>query len=74
MTRMTGPDCAVMCNLINTLTYTHTHTHTHTHTQIVPSVVSYASHLYAREPPKPLFVLDGGGSEVVESARGVQQE
>ena len=28
MTRMTEPDCAVMCNLINT----HTHTHTHTHT------------------------------------------
>ena len=27
MTRMTGPDCVVMCNLINT------HTHTHTHTQ-----------------------------------------
>ena len=27
MTRMTRPDCAVMCNLINT------HTHTHTHTQ-----------------------------------------
>ena len=27
MTKMTGPDCAVMCNLINT----HTHTHTHTH-------------------------------------------
>ena len=26
MTRMTGPDCAVMCNLKNT--------HTHTHTQI----------------------------------------
>ena len=25
MTRMTGPDCAVMCNLTNT----HTHTHTH---------------------------------------------
>ena len=30
MTRMTGPDCAVMCNLINT----HTHTHTHTHMYI----------------------------------------
>ena len=30
MTRMTGPDCAVMCNLINT----HTHTHTHTHTDV----------------------------------------
>ena len=27
MTRMTGPDCVVMCNLINT--------HTHTHTQQV---------------------------------------
>ena len=27
MTRMTRPDCAVMCNLINT------HTHTHKHTQ-----------------------------------------
>ena len=26
MTTMTGPDCAVMCNL-----NTHTHTHTHTH-------------------------------------------
>ena len=26
---MTRPDCAVMCNLINT----HTHTHTHTHDQ-----------------------------------------
>ena len=24
MTRMTGPDCAVMCNLINTHKYTHT--------------------------------------------------
>ena len=40
--------------------------------EIVPSVVSYASNLYAREPPKLLVALDGGGSEVVESARGVQ--
>ena len=31
-TRMTGPDCAVMCNLMNTHTHTHTHTHVHTHT------------------------------------------
>ena len=41
--------------------------------EIVPLVVPYASNLYAREPPKPLFALDGGGLEVVESARGVQQ-
>ena len=34
MTRMTGPDCVVMCNLINTYTHTHTHTHTHRHTHI----------------------------------------
>ena len=39
----------------------------------VPSVVPYASNLYAREPPKLLFVLDGGLLEVVEPARGVQQ-
>ena len=39
MTRMTGPDCVVMCNLINTHTHTHTrgyvqlnkYTHTHIH-------------------------------------------
>ena len=35
MTRMTGPDCVVMCNLINTHTHTmcnliNTHTHKHT--------------------------------------------
>ena len=49
MTRMTRPDCAVMCNLINTHTHTHRmtrmtglncavmcnliNTHTHTHTR-----------------------------------------
>ena len=34
MTRMTGPDCAVMCNLLNTHTHTRSllNTHTHTHT------------------------------------------
>ena len=42
--------------------------------EIVPSVVPYASNLYAREPPKLLFTLDGGDLEVVESTRGVQQE
>ena len=37
MTRMTGPDCAFMFNLINTHIHTHMYnlinTHTHTHTQ-----------------------------------------
>ena len=36
-------------------------------------MVPYASNLYARESPKLLFALDGGGLELVESARGVQQ-
>ena len=36
MTRMTRPDCAVMCNLINT------HTHTHTHTSLCQYVVTLA--------------------------------
>ena len=31
MTRMTGPDCVVMCNLINT--YIHTYIHIHTKPQ-----------------------------------------
>ena len=29
MTRMTGPDCAVRCNLINKYTYIHTYIHTY---------------------------------------------
>ena len=41
--------------------------------EIVPSAVTYASNLYAREPSKLLFALDGGGLEVCKSARGVQQ-
>ena len=32
MTRMTGPDCAVMCNLINA------HTHTHSRKIVVDAV------------------------------------
>ena len=29
MARMTGPDCAVMCNLINIHKYIHTYIHTY---------------------------------------------
>ena len=75
MTRMTGPDCAVMCNLINT----------HTHTRVVNafnnilyrrrfrpalvknflSEVPYAANMYSQEPLNPLLAFDGGGFEVV---------
>ena len=37
MTRMTGPDCVVMCNLINKYIHTYIHTyilHTYIHTYI----------------------------------------
>ena len=36
-------------------------------------MVPYVANLYARESPKLMFALDGGGLEVVESALGVQQ-
>ena len=39
MTRMTGPDCVVMCNLINT--YIHTYIHTYVHTYIYTYIHTY---------------------------------
>ena len=39
MTRMTGPDCVVMCNLINT----HTHTHTHFFSFFLTGSPNYAA-------------------------------
>ena len=56
MTRMTGPDCAVMCNLINTYTHTHTHTHIYihtlyTHTYRSVRALSYSSRLIAVPSP-----------------------
>ena len=42
--------------------------------EIVPSVIPYAANLYAREPPKLLYAREGGGIEVIESTRGVQQD
>ena len=40
MTRMTGPDCAVMCNLINT----------HTHTQLTHTITTGAGALFDNHP------------------------
>ena len=37
MTRMTGPDCAVMCNLINTHTHTHINPHSIQADETIPT-------------------------------------
>ena len=42
MTRMTGPDCVVMCNLINT--YIHTYIHTYINTYIHTYIHTYIPH------------------------------
>ena len=61
MTRMTRPDCAVMCNLINT----HTHTHTHTHTR-VGSVVANPDNLESNKEA-------GGRHTVLRAQVGIVQ-
>ena len=43
-------------------------------TTIILLVVPYAANLYALEPLKLLFALDGGDLEVVESARGCSKD
>ena len=60
MTRMTRPDCAVMCNFIK---YTHTHTHTRTKlgSEVAIFVVSFLSEL--------LVVIN---NNVISSAQGLR--
>ena len=50
MTRMTGPDCVVMCNLINKYihTYIHIYIHTYIHTYI-QLLFCHARIVYTRE-------------------------
>ena len=64
MTRMTGPDCVVMCNLINT------HTNTHTHTPSTHSVHS-ESHGYDKVSQR-LVHLDERAEEIVSLGIEVQ--
>ena len=53
MTRMTGPDCVVMCNLINT--YIHTCIHTYVHTYIHTYIHAYIhGEKEAKKRKKPL--------------------
>ena len=46
MTRMTGPDCVVMCNLINTYIHTYKHIYIHIYIYIHTGVVVIASMRY----------------------------
>ena len=52
MTRMTGPDCAVRCNFINT----HTHTHTKCRKERVGSVAANPDNLESNKEA-------GGGAQ-----------
>ena len=73
-TRGFGEGCTILSyNGANAFNSIHHHRFLPALAEIIPSVVPNASNLYAKEPPKLLFAPDGGGLEVVESARGVQQ-
>ena len=54
MTRMTGPDCVVMCNLINT--YIHTYIHTHRSTTDMMFAIRRLQEL-GRKARAPLFLF-----------------
>ena len=72
MTRITGPDCAVMCNLINTYTQTHTHTHARTGTFIPHASSSMQTEGSAcRHPTAPYRTEEVTGSEGREGANVV---
>ena len=68
MTRMTGPDCAVMCNLINT----HTHTHTCCTKRSIDSVffvtsaffVTHTDRIGNRYYERIELLIDGDGEKV----------
>ena len=76
MTRMTRPDCAAMCNLINT----HTHTHTHNkvtydrgwHLRTPHSPIRKARRLHTRIIPSGNWVRgwDGNGGRIGDGNGG----
>ena len=82
MTRMTGPDCTVMCNSINphthtnTHTHTHNHTHTHTHTHTGRGGGGRRGHRgggvrQQEQLEDPLATQSDGGMELSQTNRGV---
>ena len=63
MTRMTGPDCAVMCNIINIYTYIHTYTHLRGYVQFnkyIHGTLSLSKNCTSRESVSPLSRLIRG--------------
>ena len=58
MTRMTGPDCVVMCNLINT--YIHTYIHTYIAGGGAQGTPSLSKNCTSRESVSPLSRLIRG--------------
>ena len=65
MTRMTGPDCVVMCNLINTYIHTYIHTYIlnkyiHTYVRGAQGTLSLSKNCTSRESVSPLSRLIRG--------------
>ena len=52
ITRMTGPDCAVMCNLINTHTQRNTHTHIDTLTDTNTDIINQKLEIESKKNSK----------------------
>ena len=69
MTRMTGPDCVVMCNLINT----HTHTHTHTQQATPPALLPPSISALSRRLGLLLMPSPGTLNDSNDSPRGERQ-
>ena len=54
MTRMTGPDCVVMCNLINTYIHIYIHMCNLINTYIHTYIHTYVQSLLERLPERPM--------------------
>ena len=75
MTRMTGPDCVVMCNLINTHTHRHTpHRHKHTPTAYSRPRSSTMSNAFASGSALGSLVRDYTKEELAESCSSSSSE
>ena len=68
MTRMTGPDCAVMSNLINT------HTHTHTHIRTLPTALLHPLHHAPSSIHLSIYLSKARGSHLLRIPADVLHE